>query len=93
MMRSLWSAATGMKGQEMNIDVISNNLSNVTTTGYKKNRVDFQDLLYQTIKEPGAPISTGNSYPVGIQLGHGVRPGNCEAWRKSRSTHSERRLF
>ncbi len=74
MMRSLWSAATGMKGQELNIDVISNNLANVTTTGFKKNRVDFQDLLYQTTKEPGTPISTGNSYPVGIQLGHGVRP-------------------
>ena len=74
MMRSLWSAATGMKGQELNIDVISNNLSNVTTTGFKKNRVDFQDLMYQTLKEPGAPIATGNSYPVGIQLGHGVRP-------------------
>lgn len=74
MMRSLWSAATGMKGQELNIDVISNNLANVTTTGFKKSRVDFQDLIYQTIKEPGTPISTGNSYPVGIQLGHGVRP-------------------
>lgn len=74
MMRSLWSAATGMKGQELNIDVISNNLSNVTTGGFKKSRVDFQDLMYQTIKEPGAPIASGNSYPVGIQLGHGVRP-------------------
>lgn len=74
MMRSLYSASTGMKGQELNIDVISNNLSNVTTTGFKKSRVDFQDLMYQTLKEPGTPISTGNSYPVGIQLGHGVRP-------------------
>jgi len=74
MMRSLWSASTGMKGQEMNIDVISNNLANVTTTGFKKDRVDFQDLIYQTLKEPGTPISTGNNYPVGIQLGHGVRP-------------------
>ncbi len=74
MMRSLYSAATGMKGQEMNIDVISNNLSNVTTTGFKKSRVDFEDLLYQTLKEPGTPISTGASYPVGIQVGHGVRP-------------------
>jgi len=73
MMRSLYSAATGMKGQELNIDVISNNLSNVTTTGFKKNRVDFQDLLYQTLKEPGTPIATGTSAPVGIQLGHGVR--------------------
>lgn len=74
MMRSLWSAATGMKGQELNIDVISNNLSNVTTTGFKKSRVDFQDLMYQTLQEPGTPIATGNTYPVGIQLGHGVRP-------------------
>lgn len=74
MMRSLWSAATGMKGQELNIDVVSNNLANVTTTGFKKNRVDFQDLMYQTLKEPGAPISVGNNAPVGIQLGHGVRP-------------------
>jgi len=63
-----------MKGQETNIDVISNNLSNVTSTGFKKSRVDFQDLMYQTLKEPGSPISSGNTYPVGIQLGHGVRP-------------------
>jgi len=74
MMRSLYSASTGMKGQETNIDVISNNLSNVTSTGFKKSRVDFQDLMYQTLKEPGSPISSGNTYPVGIQLGHGVRP-------------------
>jgi len=63
-----------MKGQETNIDVISNNLSNVTSTGFKKSRVDFQDLMYQTLKESGSPISSGNTYPVGIQLGHGVRP-------------------
>ncbi|MBF0545354.1 MAG: flagellar basal-body rod protein FlgG [Candidatus Riflebacteria bacterium] len=74
MMRSLYSASTGMKGQEVNIDVISNNLANVSTTGFKKNRVDFQDLIYQTVKEPGAPVATGATYPVGIQLGHGVRP-------------------
>ena len=74
MMRSLYSASTGMKGQETNIDVISNNLSNVTSTGFKKSRVDFQDLMYQTLKESGSPISSGNTYPVGIQLGHGVRP-------------------
>ena len=74
MLRSLWSASTGMKGQESNIAVISNNLSNVTTAGFKKSRVDFQDLMYQTIVEAGAPISTDNNFPVGIQLGHGVRP-------------------
>ncbi len=74
MMRALWSASTGMKGQETNIAVVSNNLSNVTTTGFKKQRVDFQDLIYQTLTEPGAPISADTSYPVGIQLGHGVKP-------------------
>ena len=73
MMRALWSASTGMKGQETNIAVVSNNLSNVTTTGFKKSRVDFQDLMYQTLTEPGAPISSDNTYPVGIQLGHGER--------------------
>lgn len=74
MMRSLWSAATGMKGQETHIAVVSNNLSNVSTTGYKKQRVDFEDLMYQTITEPGAPITAEYKYPVGIQLGHGVKP-------------------
>ncbi len=74
MMRALWSASTGMKGQELNIAVVSNNLSNVTTTGFKKSRVDFQDLMYQTLAEPGAPISADASYPVGIQVGHGVKP-------------------
>lgn len=74
MMRSLWSAATGMKGQETNIAVVSNNLSNVSTTGFKKQRVDFQDLMYQTLAEPGAPIAADAEYPVGIQIGHGVRP-------------------
>ena len=69
MMRALWSASTGMKGQELNIAVVSNNLSNVTTTGFKKSRVDFQDLMYQTITEPGAPISADASYPVGIKWG------------------------
>ena len=74
MMRSLWSASTGMKGQETNIAVVSNNLANVSTTGYKKQRVDFEDLMYQTIIEPGAPITAEYKYPVGVQLGHGVKP-------------------
>ena len=74
MMRSLWSASTGMKGQETHIAVVSNNPANVSTTGYKKQRVDFEDLMYQTIIEPGAPITADHKYPVGIQLGHGVKP-------------------
>jgi len=73
MIRALYSAATGMKAQETNIDVISNNLANVNTTGFKKSRADFQDLMYQTVVEPGAPTSTGTQSPSGIQVGLGVK--------------------
>ncbi|GAB6137310.1 flagellar basal-body rod protein FlgG [Halanaerobaculum tunisiense] len=75
MIRSLRSAASGMKAQQLNVDTISNNLSNVNTTGFKKSRVSFQDLMYQTIEEPGTPNSQGSQVPTGIQVGHGVRPG------------------
>ncbi len=74
MMRSLWTAGSGMMAQQLNIDIISNNLSNVNTTGFKKSRVDFQDLLYQTVRAAGTPIIQGAQIPTGIQLGHGVRP-------------------
>ncbi|GAB6099475.1 flagellar basal-body rod protein FlgG [Halanaerocella petrolearia] len=75
MIRSLWSAASGMKAQQLNVDTISNNLSNVNTTGFKKSRVSFQDLMYQTIEQAGTPNSQGSQVPTGIQVGHGVRPG------------------
>ncbi|WP_419663723.1 FlgG: flagellar basal-body rod protein [Desulfosarcina variabilis str. Montpellier] len=74
MIRSLWSAATGMQAQNMNIDVISNNLANVSTSGYKRSRADFQDLLYQTIRSPGVASSADTEVPTGIQVGHGTRP-------------------
>jgi flagellar basal-body rod protein FlgG len=74
MMRSLWTAATGMKAQDFNISVISNNLSNVNTAGFKKSRPDFQDLLYQTLREAGTPVADGLEVPNGIQAGMGVRP-------------------
>src|SRR5690625_721725 len=74
MMRSLWTAASGMTGQQFNIDTIANNLANVNTTGFKKRRVDFQDLLYQSIRYAGAPVTDGAQIPTGIQMGHGVRP-------------------
>lgn len=74
MIRSLFIAATGMEAQKINIDVIANNLSNVNTTGFKRSRADFQDLLYQDIKTPGALSSEGNQIPSGIQIGLGVRP-------------------
>ncbi|HMK42645.1 MAG TPA: flagellar basal-body rod protein FlgG [Dissulfurispiraceae bacterium] len=74
MIRSLFTAATGMETQSLNVDVISNNLANVNTTGYKKSRAEFQDLLYQTARTPGATSSEGNQYPAGIQVGLGARP-------------------
>lgn len=73
MMRSLWSAATGMTAQQTNIDVISNNLANVNTAGFKASRVDFQDLLYQTVTQPGAAATEATQVPTGIQIGLGVR--------------------
>ncbi|MBN2441366.1 MAG: flagellar basal-body rod protein FlgG [Spirochaetales bacterium] len=74
MMRSLWTAASGMTGQQFNIDTISNNLSNVNTTGFKKNRPDFEDLLYQTMRVAGTPATEVTLVPTGIQVGHGVKP-------------------
>jgi flagellar basal-body rod protein FlgG len=74
MIRSLWSSATGMQAQALNLDVISNNLANVNTSGFKKSRAEFQDLLYETIKPAGTPSSQDTEVPAGIQLGHGTRP-------------------
>lgn len=74
MMRSLYTAASGMVGQQLKIDTISNNLANVNTVGYKKSRVDFQDLLYHTVRFAGTPVTAGAQVPTGIQIGHGVRP-------------------
>ncbi len=75
MMRSLWTAATGMNGQQYNIDAISNNLSNVNTTGYKQVRVDFEDLIYLNSRIAGTPATERTVTPTGIQVGHGVRVG------------------
>ncbi|PIE59736.1 MAG: flagellar basal-body rod protein FlgG [Desulfobulbus propionicus] len=73
MMRSLWTATTGMSAQNLNLDVIANNLANVSTTGFKKSRADFQDLIYQKMKVPGAPTSDDTMSPTGIQVGVGVK--------------------
>ena len=73
MVRSLWTAATGMNGQQANIDVISNNLSNVNTTGYKQQRAEFEDLVYQNLKLAGTPATEDTVTPVGIQQGTGVK--------------------
>jgi flagellar basal-body rod protein FlgG len=73
MFRSLNIAATGMSAQETQLEGISNNIANANTIGYKKQRVDFQDLLYQQVRAPGAPTSATTMSPTGLQLGSGVR--------------------
>ncbi|HHW03959.1 MAG TPA: flagellar basal-body rod protein FlgG [Thermoanaerobacterales bacterium] len=73
MMRALWSASSGMLAQQLNVDIISNNLANVNTTGFKKNRLEFKDLLYDTLKRPDV-YQQGLGNPIGLQVGHGVRP-------------------
>jgi flagellar basal-body rod protein FlgG len=73
-MRALYTAATGMLAQETNVEVISNNIANMRTTGFKKMRADFQDLLYQTYRRAGTTTSdAGTVAPVGVQIGSGVK--------------------
>jgi flagellar basal-body rod protein FlgG len=73
MSRSLWIAKTGLDAQQTKLDVISNNLANVSTNGFKRSRAVFEDLLYQTIRQPGAQSSQQTLLPSGLQLGTGVR--------------------
>lgn len=72
-MRSLSVAATGMMAQQLNVEVISNNIANMTTTGYKLRRAEFQDLLYQSQRRTGAASGEGTIVPAGVQLGLGVK--------------------
>lgn len=74
MIRSLWIAKTGLDAQQTQIDVISNNLANVNTNGFKRQRAVFEDLLYQTLRQPGAQSSQQTQLPSGLQIGTGVRP-------------------
>jgi len=73
MIRALWTAASGMQSQQLNIDVIANNLANVNTTGFKKSRPDFQDLMYQNLKTVGTPSTSSTQVPTGIQIGLGSK--------------------
>jgi flagellar basal-body rod protein FlgG len=73
MMRALNTAATGMAAQQTNVDVIANNLANVNTTGFRKSRAEFEDLIYQTYRTPGGTVGDDQRLPTGIQLGEGVR--------------------
>ncbi len=73
MIRSLNTAATGMKVQQTNMDVIANNIANASTVGFKKSRAEFEDLMYQTIKEPGTPTGLNSITPTGVQVGMGAK--------------------
>jgi len=78
MIRALYSAASGMAAQEMNVDNIANNLSNANTVGYKARRAQFQDLMYQSVLQPGASSGQQTLIPAGLQLGLGTRPTSNE---------------
>ena len=76
MLRSLWTGASGMTSMQLYIDTISNNLANVNTVGYKQDKANFQDLLYEEVLPSGAVTSTGINHPTGIQVGLGVKPSS-----------------
>ena len=78
MIRGLWTAASGMTAQQMGIDVTANNLANANTTGFKKSRSNFQDMMYQTLVIAGAETPAGGQIPVGIQVGMGARPQSVQ---------------
>lgn len=73
MIRSLYIAKTGLQAQQTRLDVIANNLANVSTTGFKRSRVEFEDLLYQNLRQPGAMSSVQTTLPTGLQIGAGVQ--------------------
>ena len=74
MIKAMRTAATGMASQQLNVDNIANNLANVNTTGFKKSKIEFQDVLYQNLRRPGAASSVETRVPVGLQIGYGSRP-------------------
>ncbi len=78
MIRSLWTAATGMNAQQMQTDVVANNLANSSTTGFKKSRANFEDLMYRTLQVAGQTTPGGGQVPTGIQVGMGVKPAGVQ---------------
>lgn len=78
MIRSLWISKTGIDAQQTNLDVVTNNLANVGTNGFKRSRAVFEDLLYQNLRQPGAQSSQLTMVPTGFQLGTGVHPVGTE---------------
>ena len=78
MIRALWTAATGMEAKQTCLDVIANNLANLSTVGFKKSRAEFQDLIYQVQKKAGAETTSGTQIPVGIEIGMGSKLSNVQ---------------
>ncbi len=78
MIRGIWTAATGMSAQQLNIDNVANNLANANTAGFKKSRANFEDLMYQTFLIAGATTPGGGQVPTGIQVGMGVKPSSVQ---------------
>ncbi len=79
MIRSLFTSATGLRAQQLNLDVVANNLANVSTTGFKRSRVDFEDLVYQQMRDPGGQTGPNSTLPTGSQIGLGVSAGTTNA--------------
>ena len=99
MIRSLWIAKTGMEAQQTALDVISNNLANSGTNGYKSGRAVFEDLIYQNLRQVGANSGEQTTLPTGLQIGLGVRSGGSRQWffpdpdaRWEYSLHPRRRV-
>src|SRR5260370_19558435 len=78
MIRALYSAASGMKAQEMAVDNIAHNLANANTVGFKARQIQFQDLMYQTVLQPGAAAGAQSVIPTGLQIGLGTRSASNE---------------
>jgi len=93
MIRALWTSASGMSAQQTNLDVVSHNIANVNTVGYKESRANFEDLIYQNIKDPGVISADGNRVPSGIQIGLGVRVSDVsKSFHQGSLRHTERNL-
>ena len=93
MFRGMFSAATGMGAQQLRLDIIANNLANVNTTGFKKSRGDFEDLIYQTVRQAGGELPGGGQVPTSVQIGLGVRPvGISKIFSQGDYVHTENEL-
>lgn len=93
MYKALFTAASGMRSQQMHIDTIANNLANVNTNGFKASALNFQDLLYENMATPGTEVAEGNQMPTGLEIGSGVRVvSSSKVFRQGEMEQTEREL-